>query len=303
MEHHDHSLAQDIQTMLDMSISRRQSLRWLFAGAAGAATLPIVGCGGGDSAAGAAATTTPATTPADTPATSTSGNATGSTGSTSTSCAVIPEETGGPYPADGSNNSVNGVANALILAGIVRSDIRASVAGATGVAAGVAAGIPLTIKLQMVNVNASCASLAGATVYLWHCDRDGLYSMYSSGVTGQNYLRGVQEADSSGLVTFTTIFPGCYDGRMPHVHFEVYQSLAKATNAANRIKTSQFGFPAAMLAQAYASAGYSKSVSNLARISYATDNVFSDGTSLQIAATTGNAAQGYVATLTVGVSL
>ena len=126
--------------------------------------------------------------------------------------------------------------------------------------------------------------------------------MYSSGVTGQNYLRGVQEADSSGLVTFSTIFPGCYAGRMPHVHFEVYPTLAKAASAGNRIKTSQFGFPSATLAEAYTATGYATSVRNLANISYATDNVFSDGTSLQIVAVTGNATQGYVATLQVGVN-
>ncbi|MDL2357693.1 MAG: intradiol ring-cleavage dioxygenase, partial [Pseudomonadota bacterium] len=214
-------------------------------------------------------------------------------------CAVIPEETGGPYPGDGTNNGVNGVANALILAGIVRSDIRASIAGASGVAA----GITLTVKLQMVNVSAGCASLAGATVYLWHCDRDGQYSMYTSPITGENYLRGVQQADASGLVTFTSIFPGCYAGRMPHVHFEVYPTLAKASLAANRIKTSQFGFPTATLAEAYATSGYAASVRNLAAISYATDNVFSDGTALQIAAVSGSPAAGYVATLTVGVAM
>lgn len=283
MEHHEHSLARDIQTMLDMSVSRRQSLRWLFAGAA---TLPVIGCGG-DSAEASTSTTSTSTTP------------TGATTGSSASCAVIPEETAGPYPGDGTNNNTNGVANALILAGIVRSDIRASIAGATGVAA----GVPTTIKLQLVNVSASCASLAGAAIYIWHCDREGLYSMYSSGITGENYLRGVQEADASGQVTFTTIFPGCYDGRMPHVHFEVYPSLAKASLASNRIKTSQFGFPTATLAEAYTATGYSKSVSNLARISYETDNVFRDGTTLQIASVTGNASQSYVATLTIGVSL
>lgn len=277
MPQHHHSLAEDIAVMLNMSASRRQSLRWLFATAA----LPLAGCGGGDSGGTA---TTATTTP--------------TTASLMSSCAVVPEETGGPYPGDGTNNSVGGVANALILAGIVRSDIRASVAGASGVAAGIA----LTIRLQIVDVGNSCASLAGATVYLWHCDRDGQYSMYTSPITGENYLRGVQEADANGLVTFTTVFPGCYAGRMPHVHFEVYPTLARATLAANRIKTSQFGFPTATLAEAYTASGYASSVRNLAAISYATDNVFSDGTALQIAGVTGSAAAGYVATLTVGVS-
>lgn len=284
MDQHDHGLSHDIDNMLNMlnmlnmTTSRRQSLRWLFAGAA---ALPLAGCGGSTSVQ------------------PTSIGTTDTTASSSTACAVIPTETGGPYPGDGTNANVNGVANALIQAGVVRSDIRSSFAGATGVAA----GVPLTIKLQLVNVSASCASIAGATVYLWHCDRDGNYSMYSSGVTAENYLRGVQEADGTGSLSFTTIFPGCYPGRMPHVHFEVYPTLAKANNAANRIKTSQFGFPTAMLADAYAASGYAASVRNLAGISYATDNVFSDGTSLQIASMTGSAAQGYTATLTVGVAL
>ena len=292
MTAHGHSLADDIDAMLNLTTSRRQSLRWLFAGAAAtAASLPLASCGGGS----AGTTSTSATT-----ATTSGSGSTGTTGTTASSatCSVIPEETGGPYPADGTNSSVSGVANALILAGIVRQDIRTSVAGASGTAD----GVPLTVKLQLVNVSAACASLAGAAIYLWHCDRDGNYSLYSSGVTNQNYLRGVQEADSTGLVTFTTIFPGCYAGRMPHIHFEVYPSLAKATSAGNRIKTSQFGFPTATLAEAYTATGYTASVRNLANISYATDNVFSDGTSLQIAAVTGNATQGYVATLQVGVN-
>jgi protocatechuate 3,4-dioxygenase beta subunit len=279
LQDHDHGLAQDIQTMLNMTANRRQSLRWLFAGAA---ALPMAGCGGGSGA--ATATTGTGTTTSTSPS--------------STACAIIPTETGGPYPGDGTNNNVSGVANALILSGVVRSAIRSSFAGASDIAA----GVPLTIKLHLVNVSASCASLAGAAVYLWHCDRDGLYSMYSSPITGENYLRGVQEADSDGVVTFTTIFPGCYDGRMPHVHFEVFPSLAKSTAAANRIKTSQFGFPTATLAEAYTASGYATSVRNLASMSYASDMVFSDGTSLQIASITGSVSAGYVATLTVGVS-
>lgn len=283
---HDHStLADDLATMLNSAASRRQSLRWLLAGAA---AIPLAGCGGGERESASIASS------------STGSGGTGSTGTTTAAaCSVIPEETGGPYPGDGTNRNSNGVANALVLSGIVRSDIRASVAGATGVAQ----GIPLTIRLQLVNVGANCAAAAGAAVYLWHCTREGGYSMYSNGIVNENYLRGVQEADSQGVVTFQTIFPGCYDGRMPHVHFEVYPTLAKAGSASNRVKTSQFTFPLTTMNEAYASSGYATSVSNLARISFATDNVFSDGTALQMASVTGNATQGYVATLTVGVSL
>jgi hypothetical protein len=124
----------------------------------------------------------------------------------------------------------------------------------------------------------------------------------SSGVTGQNYLRGVQQTDANGQVSFTTIFPGCYSGRMPHVHFEVYPSLARTTSAANIVRTSQFTFPMDTLNTVYAASGYSASVTNLKQISYATDNVFSDGTSLQMASVSGSNAAGYTAALQVAIN-
>ncbi|GJI97260.1 hypothetical protein RugamoR57_39780 [Duganella caerulea] len=281
---HEHSLAADLGAMLNLASDRRQTLRWLLAGAS---ALPVLGCGGGSSAGDSTSTATGTAT--TTPTTTTTSNG---------SCAVIPEETGGPYPGDGTNSNNSGVVNVLTQSGVVRSDIRSSFNGPTGVAA----GVPLTIKLQIVNANGSCAALSGYAVYLWHCDRDGNYSLYSNGVTDQNYLRGVQASDSNGNVTFQTIFPGCYSGRMPHVHFEVYPTLAKSTSAANRIKTSQFTFPMATLNEVYATAGYSASVRNLAQISYATDNIFSDGYALQMTSVTGNASDGYVVTLTVGVA-
>jgi len=280
---HDRGLAADLDKLMGVATSRRQTLRWLLAGAA---SVPLAGCGGGGDA--------------DTGTAGSAGSSSGSGATTgSTGCALIPEETGGPYPADGTNSSNGKVANALVLSGIVRGDIRASIAGASGVAQ----GVPLTIRLKIVNVAASCATVTGATVYLWHCDRNGNYSMYSSSINAENYLRGVQAADAEGYVTFLTIFPGCYDGRMPHVHFEVYPTLAKSTVASNRIKTSQFTFPLATLNEVYTATGYATSVQNLARISYATDKVFSDGTTLQMASMTGDIVNGYVAELTVGVSL
>ena len=285
MDLHDFGLASDLEVMQRQALDRRRVLRWVLAGAAG---LPLISCGGSGSS---------ETVATATGSTGGSGTTTPTTPTAST-CAVIPEETGGPYPADGTNTNGGSIINVLNQSGVVRSDIRSSFNGATGVAA----GVPLTIKLQLVNANASCASLAGYAIYLWHCDRDGLYSLYSSGVTAQNYLRGVQETDSSGSLSFTTIFPGCYAGRMPHVHFEVYPSLARAAAASNRIKTSQFTFPLATLNEVYTASGYTSSVRNLAQISYATDNVFSDGTSLQMAGVTGNATDGYVVTLTIGVN-
>ena len=198
MEHHDdneHSLAADLTAMLNLTSDRRQTLRWLLAGAS---ALPMMGCGGGSDSASDSTSTT-ATATVTTPATTTT-TTTPTTTTTAGSCSVIPEETGGPYPADGTNSTSSGVVNVLTQSGVVRSDIRSSFNGATGVAA----GVPLTIKLQVVNVNGSCAALDGYAIYLWHCDRDGNYSLYSSGVTTQNYLRGVQATDSSGSVSFTS---------------------------------------------------------------------------------------------------
>ena len=300
---HEHSFAADLNAMLKLNSDRRQTLRWLLAGAS---VLPVLGCGGSattssaTSASDSAAAALPpsGTMPPGGPGTGSGSGSGADVAPPAGSCAVIPEETGGPYPADGTNSNGGGVVNVLALSGVVRSDIRGSFNGPTAVAA----GVPLTVKLNIINVNNSCAPLAGYALYLWHCDRDGNYSLYSDGVTGQNYLRGVQATDSSGNLTFQTIFPGCYSGRMPHIHFEVYPSLDKSTSAANRIKTSQLTFPMATLNEVYATDGYSNSVRNLAQISYATDNVFSDGTAMQMGVMSGNPTDGYTVTLTIGVA-
>ncbi len=279
MPAHRPALATDLDTLLRTAADRRRMLRWLMAGAA----TPLAACGGGAEISIGGV-----------------GSSTGSSDNSSTvsSCSIIPEETAGPYPGDGSNYNSNGIANALSLSGIVRSDIRSSVAGASGVAA----GIPLTLTLQLVNTASSCANLSGYAIYLWHCTRDGLYSMYSTGVTGENFLRGVQVTDSNGKATFLTIFPGCYAGRMPHMHFEIYPTLASTTGSGNKLRTSQIAFPTATCSEVYATSGYASSAANLAGISFATDNVFSDGTELQMASISGTPTNGYSASLVVGMS-
>lgn len=287
----EHGLQHDLEKLLIQHASRRQALK-IVAGLS-IAPLALMGCGGSDSS-----TSTSSTTTSDT-STSTSSTSSTTTSSTSTSsCSVIPTETGGPYPGDGTN-SVNGrTVNALILTGIVRSNIKPSLTTTN-----TATGIPLTIKLKLVNTNSSCASLAGYVVYLWHCTASGEYSLYSTNVISDSFLRGVQVADADGYVTFETIFPGCYSGRMPHVHFEVYPSLTLATIATNAIKTSQFTFPLATMNNVYTDSAYSGSATNLSKISFATDMVFSDGVTNQMATMTGSNSAGYVSTLTVGLAI
>ena len=118
---------------------------------------------------------------------------------------------------------------------------------------------------------------AGAAVYAWHCDAEGRYSMYSQGVENENYLRGVQEADADGVVTFTSVFPACYQGRWPHIHFEVYPSLDLAIDAGNKIATSQVALPPDTCDEVYATAGYESSQQTFPQVSLETDMVFADG--------------------------
>ncbi|OWQ85011.1 hypothetical protein CDN98_17710 [Roseateles terrae] len=273
---------------------RRRALG-LLAGVAGLGALPLIGCGGGGSDDSSSSSSSSGSSSSG----SSGSGSSGSSGSSGTAtCSVIPEETAGPYPGDGSNSTSSGVVNALALSGIVRSDIRSSVASASGTADGVV----LTVTLTLVNAANSCADLSGYAIYLWHCDRLGRYSLYSSGITGENYLRGVQVTGSDGTVTFTTIVPGCYSGRMPHMHFEVYPSVTAATSYSNKVKTSQIAFPTEVCAAVYALSTYSSSLTNFNQMSFATDNIFSDGYSTQLATVTGSTTAGYAATLTVGIS-
>lgn len=218
---------------------------------------------------------------------------------TQTVAGEIPEETGGPYPGDGSNGP-----NVLDDAGVVRRDIRSSFGSATTTAA----GVPLTITLTVTDGG---APMAGAAVYLWHCDRDGKYSLYSEGIENENYLRGVQVADASGTLSFTSIYPACYDGRWPHIHFEVYASQADATSTerssrsqnryGNTVRTTQLALPQDVCETVYAAPGYEQSVANLSKVGLDSDNVFGDGHGLQVATVTGSVAAGYTASLAVPV--
>lgn len=231
----------------------------------------------------------------------TTATSTGSTGSASTGGGAvvaaadgeIPEETAGPYPADGSNGP-----DVLSESGVVRRDLTTSF----GSASGSVDGVPLTIRLRVYDLAGDdVTALAGAAVYLWHCDAEGAYSLYSAGAEQENWLRGVQEADADGMLTFTTIIPGCYPGRWPHAHFEVYPSLTDATTASDRLRTTQLALPQDVCEAVYADARYPGSADNLARLSLDSDMVFADGWSLQMPTVTGSVEEGYVATLNVPV--
>jgi protocatechuate 3,4-dioxygenase beta subunit len=156
-----------------------------------------------------------------------------------------------------------------------------------------------------VQDESTCKPVKGPAVYAWHCNRAGKYSMYSEGVTDQNYLRGVQVTGSYGWVTFQSIYPACYSGRWPHVHFEVYQSKWSAIHGGSILATSQMALPRKQSMNIYRNAsGYSASVTNLEQISLSSDSVFGDdGGVHQLATVSGNLQDGYSAKLVVPISL
>ncbi|MBZ5738621.1 intradiol ring-cleavage dioxygenase [Nocardioides mangrovi] len=248
----------------------------------GAGALALAACGSDSSGSSGSSTASGSTGSGST--------GSGSTTSSTTSDGEIPEETNGPYPADGTNG-----VNVLEESGIVRSDITSSLDGGTTVD-----GVPLTFTFTLTDM-VNDAPFEGAAVYVWHCDAQGLYSMYSEGVEDETYLRGIQVADAKGQVTFQTIMPACYSGRWPHIHFEVYPDADSATTADNAIATSQVALPEDVLADIYALDTYAGSAENLSQVSLDTDNVFSDGYDLELGTFSGDVDSGFVGSLAVGV--
>lgn len=297
LEDHDLGLSHDLPQIVERN---RLGRRGLLSIIGGLGVVAVAGCAADDSTS-AGSTTSSTSSRAGTPpagggpgGTPPDGGMGGAELDVEVAEGEIPEETAGPYPGDGSNGP-----NVLAESGVVRSDITSSF----GSASGVAEGVPTTVKLRVYDLaGEEATALAGAAVYLWHCDRDGNYSMYSEAVADENYLRGVQEADADGRIEFTTIFPATYSGRWPHMHFEVYESLAAATGAESMLRTSQLAIPAETAQHVFDTVeGYESSQTTFAEVSLDSDMVFADGYSLQMATVTGSVEEGYTLTLNVPV--
>ena len=215
-------------------------------------------------------------------------------------CVALPAETPGPFPADGTNVREGQLVNILTEAGVVREDIRTSIGGLQPVAE----GVPVTLEMTLQDVGRGCAPLAGHAVYLWQCDAAGVYSIY--GAADRNYLRGVGISDGSGQVRFTTVLPGCYPGRWPHLHFEVFASAEAAVTGSAALLTSQFAFPEAPCAATYAAdPRYAASVEPFTGVSLRRDGIFRGSSEAELAAqvltVTGTPGAGYQAAAVVGL--
>lgn len=202
-------------------------------------------------------------------------NSDGSTdGGTAGTCTTTNTETAGPYPTKNPS-------------GLHMVDIRSD-----------RTGVDMAVEITIQNKNANCAALQGAIVDIWHCDKDGNYSEYSS-FSAVHFLRGRQVTDSNGKVGFTTIFPGWYTGRATHIHVHIYSSSGTS------LLVTQIAFPegsssAVVLVNAATAKGYSKGMSGYTYNS--NDNVFSDGVSTELASISGSVNDGYALTHTIVVN-
>lgn len=180
-------------------------------------------------------------------------------------CVLIPTETAGPFPLDLTENNI-----------YFRKDIKETKTGA-----------PLKVTLKIIGTD-NCQPMTNVRVNIWHCDKDGLYSGYSEnnnpGQAGLTYCRGYQFTDANGVVEFNTIFPGWYNGRICHIHFQVYVSSIYAA-------ISQLTFPLTEKNNLYTANTnlYTKGVDPM---TFAQDNIFSDGYNYQLATLTQNTTTG-----------
>lgn len=239
--------------MTDSSVSRRRALVGLGAGALSAL---LAACSKAiDSQAAGSSSSSPGTS------TSAPGRSAGT--ASQASCTITPELTEGPYYLD---------------LNLVRQDITEGRPGA-----------PLELTFTAVDAD-GCTPLTNAAIDIWHCDAAGAYSGVS-GAASATFLRGTQVTDARGQATFTTIYPGWYQGRAVHIHFKVHPSATSEM-------TGQLFFPDELNASVYSDAPYN--ARGRADTPNARDSIYgqSKGATLLAPAKTGD---GYTASITVAV--
>ncbi|MCA0045225.1 dioxygenase family protein [Celeribacter litoreus] len=213
-------------------------------------------------------------------------------------CVAVPRETAGPFPADGTNRKDGQIVDILRQEGVIRRDITTSF----GPYSGTAGGSKVTLDIELQDYP-GCMPLAGAAIYIWHCDADGAYSMYN--VAGANWLRGLGVADENGVVTFETTVPGCYRGRWPHIHFEVFENVEAAISGARPMLTSQIALPEAEIGDIYEAYGtvYARSIQNLANIPLERDGIFRNNSAEELKQQTMTLTEGAVGEISGRVTI
>ena len=192
-------------------------------------------------------------------------------------------------------------------------------------------GVTLQLALNVVDI-ATGKPIRDASVDIWHCDADGVYSGFAGASVAANgggvaaggqgalpagpppgapagggafgpgraqktddstFLRGIQLTDASGKAAFTTIYPGWYNGRTVHIH-------VKVNVTGKTIHTGQFFFNDTFTDGVFQenspySARPARSLRNDG------DGIFQGGGAGSVLVVTKDA-NGYAATMTMGVT-
>ncbi|KAF9793388.1 Intradiol ring-cleavage dioxygenase [Thelephora terrestris] len=122
-----------------------------------------------------------------------------------TTCLTSPEVVEGPYYV---NNEM------------VRQDVRESQKGVT-----------LVMDFGVMDTS-TCTPINNAFVEIWHANATGSYGGYSTNNfdSSETFLRGGWYTDSNGIAELTTVYPGYYTGRTPHVHIMVRTNWTESAN-------------------------------------------------------------------------
>ena len=203
-----------------------------------------------------------------------------------TTCILTPTVTEGPYFVDENLN---------------RSDITAGTSQLS-----VVNGLPLQLNINVYDANTTaCTALAGVQIDVWHASATGLYSDVSAqqqgtDTTGETFLRGYQVTDENGDVSFTTIYPGWYQGRTVHIHLKarIFDAAGNETLEA----TTQIFFDDTITDTVFANAPYNSRGTRDTR--NAADDIFDNMTSLLLTlAEPSDGSSGYVGNFSLGISI
>ncbi len=110
---------------------------------------------------------------------------------------------------------------------------------------------PLELQFVVQKLSGDSAKpLKNAQLDIWSCDASGEYANQAD----EDFMRAYQITDGEGVVNFTTIIPGWYPGRTPHIHLKV-RSFSESHNVTAEF-TSQVFFPEDLTKVVYAQDAY-----------------------------------------------
>ncbi|GMF61756.1 unnamed protein product [Phytophthora fragariaefolia] len=137
------------------------------------------------------------------------------------------------------------------------------------------AGVSLSTELQFIDVN-TCTPVSDLWIDLWHSNAQGVYSGVVGSAAGESsdvsnadttFLRGLVQTDSYGLVGFTSIFPGHYEGRAPHIDIvATYGGTYQNNNTyagGSTIHAGELFFDQALITEVEDTSSYASNTQNL----------------------------------------